>query len=164
MKSQAAVETLLIYGVAILVVMLAIGALIGFGVLDLGSLLPDKCEISGVAIDCSDYLIEPGNVQLQLRNSIGKNINVYNVTIEGEDDSLGLWGTNCSYSGLPGALPGSQEGKLIINGEKSSFTLGVCDVKVTPGKKIKGKLLIRYASVGSNLVKTAYGSINAKVS
>ena len=177
MRGQAAVETLLIYGVAILVVMLAIGALIGFGVLDLGSLLPDKCEITGVSIGCSDYLIEQNQVTLQLRNSIGKNIVIANITIVGEGDNTGLWGTRCIYNASDETdvnrprqdmflAPPSYDSLLVVNGEQQSFILSNCNIQVPSGKKISGKIIIRYANVANQdqyLIKTAYGTINAKV-
>jgi hypothetical protein len=143
-------------------------------VLDLGSLLPDKCEITGVSIGCNDYLIEKDQVTLQLRNSIGKNIAIANITIVGEGDNAGLWGNDCAYnrtstSPAPDAdmfIDPGFEGFLVVNGEAPTFTLTNCDVKIPSGKKITGKIIIKYANVanvGSYLVKTAYGTINAKV-
>src|SRR3989344_7474667 len=92
-KSQVAIEAIMIYGLAILVVMLAIGALMYFDVLDLGSLLPDKCEIKGVAITCEDYGVYTNKVVLQLRNNIGKNIYITSINIVGEEGSndYGMW-------------------------------------------------------------------------
>ena len=75
-RAQAAVETLMIYGVTIFIVMLAIGALIGFGVIDLGRLLPDKCDISN-ALSCENYNVGSSNVQLELKNILSKNIQAF---------------------------------------------------------------------------------------
>jgi len=51
-RAQAAMEFLMTYGWAILVVLAAIGALAYFGVLSPGNLLPHKCEFSA----CLSYL------------------------------------------------------------------------------------------------------------
>jgi hypothetical protein len=89
-KAQLAVETLLIYGIAILIVLLAIAALISFGVLDLGSLLPNTCNL-GSGLSCETYVVRPKNVQLEFKNTLGSNINGLNVTIIGEGNNEGLW-------------------------------------------------------------------------
>src|SRR4030042_6630225 len=73
-KAQLAVETLLIYGVAILIVMLAIGALISFGILDLGGLLPDTCNIKGGSFTCDEYFLsQTSGLNVEISNSAGKN-------------------------------------------------------------------------------------------
>ena len=93
-RAQLAVETLLIYGIAILIVMLAIGGLVAFGVLDLGNLLPDQCQL-GNGIDCEEYLVSTtgsgAEVQFQLRNSVGRNVDITQVSITAVDDSEGLF-------------------------------------------------------------------------
>ncbi len=74
-KAQLAVETLLIYGIAILVVMLAIGALISFGILDLGGLLPDTCSIQGASLSCDEYYFSKSSgLNMEITNNIGKNL------------------------------------------------------------------------------------------
>ena len=71
-------ESLMVYGIAILIVMLAIGALIYFGVLDLGSYLPDQCDLKGDPVKCENYVITStsGNcvAEFEFRNKVGKNI------------------------------------------------------------------------------------------
>ncbi|NTV23159.1 MAG: hypothetical protein HGA85_02155 [Nanoarchaeota archaeon] len=163
-KAQLAVETLLIYGVAILIVMLAIGALIGFGVLDLSSILPDKCDISGVAIKCSDYNVaSDGTVQIQLTNALDSNIVIKTLRIYGEDDMEGMWNVSndppasspaCEYTGTG----------TVTTGSKQTYNLQNCIIGIKSGKKIKGTLLLQYHKVGSpDIVRTVYGSINTKV-
>jgi uncharacterized protein (UPF0333 family) len=150
-KGQLAVETLLIYGVVILIVMLAIGALIAFGVLDLGGLLPDQCVIND-AFTCENYVVTPTQVQLELRNTLGKNIDSLTVDIEGEGNNEGLWGCNPQTSTT-----------LIPNGEQSLITL-TCNVQVPTGKKIQGVMSITFRPVGSQIQRTVNGDIRATVS
>ena len=149
-KAQAAVETLLIYGVTILIVMLAIGALIGFGVIDLGRLLPDNCEISST-FQCENYAVSTSGVQLELRNTLGKNIETYLVDIEGEGDNEGLW--ECT----------PETAALIVNGEMSPVINLDCIIKVPVGKKISGIITITYRTVGSEIDRTITGKIRATV-
>ena len=161
-KGQVAIEAIMIYGLAILVVILAIGALMYFGVLDLGSLLPDKCEIKGVAIICENYgVTKTGNVvQLELRNSVGKNIEITKVSITGETgtDMQGMWATspaNCTV------IPTT---KLLVNGEKGAFTLLTCTIGIPAGKKISGVIELTYNVVGSSINVVKQGTIRTTVS
>ena len=157
-KGQAAVETLLIYGVTILIVMLAIGALIGFGVIDLGRLLPDNCEISST-FQCENYGVSPTGVQLELRNTLGKNIANFTVKIEGEADNEGLW--NCPAAGV--TYQNSAGNKVLVNGVTSEVINLDCAIAVPQGKKISGIITIEVYTVGSSIKRTATGKIRATV-
>ena len=156
-RAQAAVETLLIYGVAILIVMLAIGALIGFGVIDLGKLLPDTCGEIGTAFSCENYAVINAEiddtVQLELKNILGKNIANFTVTVIGEADNEGLWGcTPVDYT------------PILVNGVISKVVKIPCDIQVPPGKKIQGEILIKFFTVGSSIQRTGTGKFRATVS
>ncbi len=151
-KGQLAVETLLIYGIAILVVMLAIGALIGFGVLDMGNLLPDQCQLGDLT--CENYQVSSTGVQLELRNNLGKNVNSFNISIIGEGNDEGLWqGCSGNYS------------SLVVQGEltKPPFSIP-CTISVPQGKKINGVITATISFTGSAIPRTLKGKIRATVS
>jgi len=154
-KAQAAVETLLIYGVTILIVMLAIGALIGFGVIDLGKMLPDKCDITNGFV-CENYAVStgsPGRVQLELRNTLGANMQNFTVNIYGEDDNQGLW--DCTETLYDNPL---------VNGVVSDVIEIPCNVAVPAGKKITGVVDIIFNKIGSKISTPVKGTIRATVS
>jgi hypothetical protein len=72
-KSQLAMETIMIYGFVIVIVMLAIGALMYFGVMDLGALLPDNCQIKGGDFQCEDFFFSHSKgLKIQIANRAGK--------------------------------------------------------------------------------------------
>lgn len=152
-KAQAAVETLLIYGVTILIVMLAIGALIGFGVIDLGKLLPDTCGEIGTAFNCENYAVSPTGVQFELKNILGKNIQEFNVTVIGEGDNTGLW--DCGIQNYTSVL---------VNGVISDVIDIPCNIQVPTGKKIQGQIVLNFITVGSGIVRPATGKFRATVS
>ncbi len=141
-KAQAALEFLMTYGWAILVVLIVIGALAYFGVLNPNMLVPEKCTLqTGVA--CKDYRVIPGQVMLELENGMGKGIVVMNITAEQTGHS-----GNCTTD--------REDNITIANGVASSFTL-VCDLDEdnaslgrTPanisdlGRKIKLDLAVTY--------------------
>ena len=69
-KSQAALEFIMTYGWAILVVLVAIGALAYFGVLSPDKFLPAKCNLqSGIA--CVDHQVVPTAITVRITNSLG---------------------------------------------------------------------------------------------
>ncbi|MBN1502531.1 hypothetical protein JW930_03235 [Candidatus Woesearchaeota archaeon] len=153
-KSQIAIETLMIYGAVILIVMLAIGALVYFGVLDLGSYLPDKCNLPG-QIKCENWRISTNQIELELRNSVGKNIIISGIEFTGVDD----WNTvGCTAT----------SGETVNNGDLKLYTLDANldtnhECSFPPGKKVKGTLTVTYNIVGSLIDQPLQGQLQAKV-
>lgn len=74
-KSQAALEFIMTYGWAILVVLVAIGALAYFGVLSPDRFLPAKCVLQS-GIGCLDHKATGAALSVVMQNSLG-----YDVTI-----------------------------------------------------------------------------------
>ena len=80
-KGQAAMEFLMTYGWAILVVLVAIGALAYFGVLNPGKFLPSACTIEpGIACDFK-YDSTDDSVQLVLTNGMGESLSDVSVSV-----------------------------------------------------------------------------------
>lgn len=82
-KGQAAMEFLMTYGWAILVVLAAIGALAYFGVLSPSRFLPSACQMPS-GIGCIDYKVTASQFQFTLRNNLGADLNVFNMTLTGD--------------------------------------------------------------------------------
>ena len=78
-KSQAALEFLTTYAWAFLVILIMIGALAYFGILNPSKILPDRCTF-GSEIRCVDYRIgfgttgADGTLNLRLKNNVGEPI------------------------------------------------------------------------------------------
>src|SRR3989338_8865439 len=86
-RGQAALEFLMTYGWAILVVLVAIGALAYFGVLRPERLLPEKCVVAtGSGIFCDDYSASGTNLSLRFKNIQADAIDIdsVNATVTGE--------------------------------------------------------------------------------
>ncbi|NQV09268.1 hypothetical protein HQ529_05435 [Candidatus Woesearchaeota archaeon] len=83
-KSQAALEFLMTYGWAILVVLVVIGALAYFGVLNPTILLPEKCSLQ-MGLYCKNHIVFDNNqVFLELENGMGKGIILTSLTMTGD--------------------------------------------------------------------------------
>mgnify|MGYP003966384229 CR=1 FL=1 len=78
-KGQAAMEFLMTYGWAILVVLVAVATLSYFGVLDNKGMIPSKCLFSA-PVPCVDHSFDLGNEKLTLamRNNNGFPVEITN--------------------------------------------------------------------------------------
>ena len=74
-KSQAALEFIMTYGWAILVVLVAVGALSYFGVLNPDKFLPSKCVLQA-GIACLDHKATATSLQVVAQNSLGYDLTI----------------------------------------------------------------------------------------
>jgi hypothetical protein len=140
-KAQITMESLLLYGAAILVVLLAIAALTYFGVLDLGRLLPDKCNFEGTGgLRCDDYKADAtsaSEIQIEVTNKGTKGYAIASSSRFVAEDST-MTG-DCPIVGSPTIAPGNP-GTLLFN----------CDGWVDqPGSRISGKVELDYTFGGA---------------
>ena len=149
-KGQAAMEFLMTYGWALLVVLVAIGALAFFGVLNPGQFLPSSCTITpGIA--CTDFKVtaetvagNDGTIILNLQNGIGD-------TLTGVVVSWTGGGVGCLSSTLTTFTDGSLE----------QFTLPLCKTG-SAGDKVKADLTVTYVSK-SGLTHAPVGQLVTQV-
>lgn len=74
-KSQVAMEFLMTYGWAIMVLLIAIGAITYFGITDPSSLTADRC-LSGPGFNCDNHIIFENSTILNIRNIEGYPITI----------------------------------------------------------------------------------------
>ncbi len=141
-KGQAAMEFLMTYGWAILVVLAAIGALAYFGVLSPSKHLPETC-IFQQGIACLDFKVDSSTANIYIQNGFARDIDIYNI-------SMG----NCDVIDLGGQRIGDID-TILLN-----FTN--CDNGVS-GDKYKEDVIISYSIAGSALTKEAKGEILANI-
>lgn len=153
-KAQITMETLLLYGVAILIVLLAVAALMYFGVLDLGGMLPEKCTVgSDAGLKCEEYKVHKGasEINLALRNTGAKTIDIINASFESADTGAI---SDCAAASGPDILPGT-----LIQVDLSS-----CTVTAEVGKRVKGKVTLVTQFKDGLLDQTTTGDLLASVS
>lgn len=141
-KSQAALEFIMTYGWAILVVLVAIGALAYFGVLDPGKFLPSTCTLpAGIA--CLDHLASgaDGAILVTLQNSLGYDITTITVKMSG-----------CTTADSQARLN---------NGGKLEFTPSGCSI--TSGQKYSGQLNVSFTNFDTGVSHTLQGTLTTKV-
>ncbi|MFH0868151.1 MAG: hypothetical protein V1831_02475 [Candidatus Woesearchaeota archaeon] len=139
-KSQAAMEFLMTYGWAILVVLAAIAALAYFGVLSPEKFLPEKCLLE-TGFTCLSSKVETSQSTIVFSNGYGKSVTI---------DSIQIGGCTTAFS------------KSMASEDQSTFVVTGCsngDIKDT----FRGDVVIKYTEKLTNLTKTAYGVINTKI-
>ena len=162
MKGQAALEFLTTYGWAFLVILVMIGALAYFGVLNPRRFLPEKCVFGTGIGTCDDYAVEsgtPGILKIQVVNGFGKNIMVREV-----DVPSGI-GTDCdspvcqNYNGPLGTCPDGTETNEVPWQSEDSMYFEVRCVEITAGDNIKVPVNIVYYESSPIYLKTVHGDI-----
>jgi hypothetical protein len=139
-KAQAALEFIMTYGWAILVVLVAIGALAYFGVLSPDRFLPSKCTLQpGIA--CLDHKVTPADVTARLTNSLGFDINTITVAAG-----------NCGTSSTPATL---------ANGASGTYTI-TCGAAIT-GSKYNEQLNVSYTVTESGISHNNVGQITSRI-
>ena len=116
-KAQAAMEFLMTYGWAILVVLIVIGALAYFGVLSPSTLLPEKCTFP-VSLTCTDHSVAQTQIILVLLNGAGRDMTVARISAASQALGVGNLGCGCSTGAITTALR---------NGQQLQFTLSTAD-------------------------------------
>jgi hypothetical protein len=161
-KGQAAMEFLMTYGWAILVVIAAIAALAYFGVLDPARLLPERCQFPA-GMDCIDKAsivgesaaaANDGTVTVALRNNQG-----FPVVVSLASATVG----SCTTSGLAvgaGTTVGAMN-QTVPNNEVFRVELSGCDL--TAGSKFDGDFTVSYTNTESGLSNQAVGSVRGRV-
>jgi hypothetical protein len=164
-KGQAAMEVLMTYGWAILVVLAAIGALAYFGVLDVNNILPERTVSQAPLPNIDNAVVSAtGNVSVVLTNNVGSTINITNsatFTLSGEDDCSGL--SSATATDLVVAYTnGSQitEPAQFSNGD--TFLLQLACTGGTDGDRFKGDIKFSYMNMDSGLVRPHTISIRSK--
>ena len=147
---QAALEYLMTYGWAVLVVLVVIGALSYFGVLSPSTLLPEKCTFA-ISISCVDHEVQNGQVSLVLQNGAGRDMIIRDISSSADALGDGFGGEDCS-------LDPSAENLIFRNGQRNRFDMvqenpvGACAFRETGRDKNRYNITIRYSWADSTTI------------
>jgi len=152
MRGQAATEFIMTYGRAILAVMVSIGALAYFGVLNPSEYLPERCMMTS-GFNCKEFAVRGADdltLQLRFENKLGQSIRVESVNIS-------VQGTIESESGC---LPSPT---VLKNDDISSFDCTIDGASPGIGKKVKLNIQMKYSPLQGTYNHTINGEIQTKV-
>ncbi|MFT7615691.1 MAG: hypothetical protein ACI8Y7_000513 [Candidatus Woesearchaeota archaeon] len=176
-KGQSALEFLATYGWAFLVILIMIGALAYFGVLDPSQFLPEKC-VFGTGIGCTDNNVDVGGqvVTLVLQNGFPKDlsavwIDAANLTVTGCTGTAALANSVCVLDTPNGfsldldnaaALAGTGTGVTWPAASQKSFTINLLANSAIAGDTISVRVDIGYRQAGSQFAKSIEGIASLK--
>ena len=142
-NAQAALEFLMSYGWAILVILGAIGVLAYFGILSPDAFLPNKCTLpAGLA--CVDYNVETYKVTVVLQNGLGEAVTINQVTISGNNQQ-------CS----------DNQTITLNNDAKAIITITQCN-NGAEASKFNGVINVTY-TLEEKLTHNAVGELKARI-
>jgi hypothetical protein len=135
-KGQAALEFLLTYSWAILVVIVIIGALAYFGVLNPENFIPEMCTFAA-GFACTDYVYDDAaeNLTIRVTNGLGRGIELQEMNFTSESVTGGI----CTGTALPDDIMG--------NGDTRDIVFDTCAVSGSLNK-LRGEVTITYLYPG----------------
>ena len=142
-KSQAAMEFLMTYGWAILVVLVAVGALAYFGVLSPDKFLPARCTLQA-GLACIDHKATATSLEVVIQNSLGFDITVDNVKA-----------AQCTPSGSKGMLANGGKLQLISASALACTNSG--------SSKFNGELNVTYTVTETGVQHNNRGQITTRI-
>jgi len=152
--SQAALEFLITYAWAFLVIIILIGVLVYLGVLSPTKFLPDKCEF-GSEFGCIDYVVSSNGLQVKLKNNIGHSVVIENLSVYSEKSDEPI---TC-LSPVAGMVLAPEE--ILDTPVSCSFS----GEEITQGEKAKLNLEVKYHATESSALfsKSVKGTVQIKV-
>jgi len=153
-RAQITMESLLLYGAAILVVLLAIAALTYFGVLDMGKWLPQKCKMESTGVfSCEAYVATASSstIELELKNREAKTVTISGGSFTATDTGLA---SGCTKSG-----PDIQ----ITPGQMAVLTIDCTTFNAQKGDRLAGMVQLTHTFDGSSLAMSTTGDISVAV-
>ncbi|MFA6073789.1 MAG: hypothetical protein WC758_06750 [Candidatus Woesearchaeota archaeon] len=152
-KGQAALEFLTTYGWAFMVILVMIGALAYFGVLNPQNMVPDSCSITA-GLTCVDAQVNTSDASFSFINNMGEAITVTNLVINRGGTEI--------FNGDPDAVCTFNVGSVGYDtvtgiGDGETFSIAACPYDaVGLGKKTGQKAKLSFTLTYAKMVDGAY--------
>ncbi|MBD3204279.1 hypothetical protein GF327_08350 [Candidatus Woesearchaeota archaeon] len=165
-KAQLSIETLIIYGLVILVTLSVVGGLIYFNVLDLRSYLPDTCNIGGTGeLKCEEMKLNKRHFELGVRNLGQKPIEYLNVSVSDESGIHFTGELSAIAENVGGdSIDGNAGSPSLAPGDIAKISIDVSGQEVKSGKLLQGTLITKYKYKDGAITQEAVGDIRVKAS
>tara|TARA_Y100000310_G_C20447132_1_gene698960 strand:- start:293 stop:829 length:537 start_codon:yes stop_codon:yes gene_type:complete len=139
-RGQAAMEFLMTYGWAILIVLVAISALWLFGAFNRD--VPSKCDLN-IPFGCTQVIVGEYGAVLRINTGEVDHANVVSIKINGQD---------CPEAATSEPLSAHQVSDIICNG-----------IRLEEGEPVLGEIKLTYYKVGATIPHTSEGTITGEV-
>ncbi len=156
-KGQAAMEFLMTYGWAILVVLAAIAALAYFGVLSPGSMLPERTVFAAPVPNVDNAIVQTdGTVEIAFTNNVGQTIRLPGIAGGTEDCDGGSYDSAELADGTNIAADTD-----IRNGEVFRVTWTGCDAG-SEGDRFSSTMSFTYTNTYTGQEISHSGDVNGR--
>lgn len=152
-RAQAAMEFLMTYGWAILVVLIVIAALAYFGVLNPGRFQGDQCTVPA-PFGCTDSIIRTGDFIVNLRYAGGVPITITAINLTQADGTV--------TAAIPGLLTSYNDGATLALNESGFTGLAVAYTEGTSETLVFDIVYYKTAS-GADFTKTSTVDVKGRV-
>ena len=153
-KGQSALEFLMTYGWAILIILVMIAALVYFGVFNPARLTPERCT-AVPGFGCNDYqLNSDGSANFLIANSKGDSVTLTSTTAFAMNSTAG----GCQNTAVGSTSWASDEVKTV------AFPAACPAITAAKGDKQKVLVSFTYTPKGGSYAKTGSMDVNALVS
>ncbi len=154
-KGQAAMEFLMTYGWAILVVLAAIAALAYFGVLSPARFLPERCDFPA-GLTCVDKAVIAGStntITMAIRNNVGDSVNITSASVPSGDNC----GTVSSMT-IGGVAP-----PVTVTNNQLVTVVITCSADLVADNRIKSDITLNYLKMETGLTHPSAGTVTGRV-
>ena len=151
-KGQVALEFLMTYGWAFLIILVVIGAFIYFDVLNPAARVPSSCTLQA-GMMCNAYAIYNDGIQIEIRNGFGEQINITGGRIIDEFDNTRV-SDDCTVIDVDG---------VVNNREYGSITCPEGTLNLNTGDRFQGAVEITFQRGSGTLASVHTGSISGTV-
>ncbi len=152
-RGQAALEFLTTYGWAFIVILVMIGALAYFGVLNPGKMTPNRCLVEP-GFKCNDFIINSTGFYVQLENKMGGALT--GVTLSNISSDVG---GSIDIGDCTSPAPNNED-----VGADSKFTVSCnTDLSSVVGDKLKIEFEVSYKEARGTYSKKFDGSVYGTV-
>lgn len=157
-RGQVALEFLMTYGWAFLIILVVIGAFIYFDVFNIGA--PEMCRFD-TGFTCEDQIARegPGEVRVLARNSLGNAINVDDVELIYFD---GATEVTVDVEDLSGVLTGPANDVWSHN-QIIELVFDLADGQLIAGERFMGDIIVTFTPVGSDYERTRRASLSLPI-
>ncbi len=164
---QLSIETMIVYGLVILVALSVMGGMLYFNILDLGSYLPDRCDLGGTSdLNCEElsFSAETNNLSLGIRNIGQRPIELLEVRAT---DETGIhWSGQITAIGQVGG-ENIGSARTLPPGEIASIELSLADDddglgEAQAGRTLRAQIYTQYRFREGAIVQDSSGDVRTR--
>jgi hypothetical protein len=155
-RGQAAMEFLMTYGWAILIMLVVIAVLFYLGIFSPNTNVPKSCTLPA-GLSCYEYIISESGTDavltLDLGQALGRTINVGAIACSATESEP----TPVELTAAIEIDSGHHE--YVLGGDSGNDEAACC----AAGEPCRARLAIQYNYVGSDVFRTAYGDVSGPI-